>query len=120
MIENSLPSPPPILKEPNEVMPAAAITKETNESTPSLTEQTNRDESESWTNEEGQEVLAPTLLSVRKKASTDVTVTEEMMTADDEDEEDPMVTKLEQDEAETEAETQRKRSITYFIFTFHF
>ncbi|CAF1017714.1 unnamed protein product [Adineta ricciae] len=106
-IENSLPSPPPILKEPNEMISAAVITKETNELTPSLTEQTNRDEGESWTNEEGQEVLAPTLLSVRKKASTDVTVTEEMMTADDEDEEDPMVTKLQQDEAEAEVETQQ-------------
>lgn len=100
-------------------MSAAVIIKEPNELTPSLTEQTNRDEGESWTNEEGQEVLAPTLLSVRKKASTDVTVTEEMTTADDEDEEDPMVTKLEQDEAETEVETQRKRSIASFIYTFH-
>ena len=56
------------------------------------------------------ELLAPTFSSVRKKASTsDLAPIEESSTGEDEEEEDPMVTKLEQDEAETEAETQRKR-----------
>lgn len=78
-----------------------------------------------WTNEEGnfdqlinfpikftllieKQVLAPTLLSVRKKASTnDIEQSEEMPIGDDEPE-DPIDTNLEQDEAEAEQETQRK------------
>ena len=52
-IETPLASPPPVLKESNEVPPATVISKETNELSPILTEQTIRDEGESWTNEEG-------------------------------------------------------------------
>jgi len=60
------------------------------------------------------ELLAPTLLSVRKKASNDI-ISPEGTTVGDDDEEDPMVTKLEQDEAETETETQRMKDIdTHF------
>lgn len=55
-----------------------------------------------------QELHAPTLLSVRKRtASTEMAPSEEKTVGDDE-EEDPIDANLEQDEAETEAETQRK------------
>ncbi len=57
------------------------------------------------------ELLAPTLLSVRKKASNDIISPEGTTVGGDDDEEDPMVTKLEQDEAETETETQRMKDI---------
>jgi hypothetical protein len=57
----------------------------------------------------GKELLAPTLLSVRKKTlSNDIIPTEETTIGED-DEEDPMVTHLEQDETEIETETQRKQ-----------
>jgi hypothetical protein len=60
------------------------------------------------------ELLAPTLLSVRKKTlSNDGIPTEEIIAGDDE-EEDPMVANLEQDEAETEAETQRKIKMSLY------
>jgi hypothetical protein len=52
-------------------------------------------------------LLAPTLSSVRKKpSSNDLSPIEETLIGED-DEDDPMVTNLEQDETETE--TQRKR-----------
>jgi hypothetical protein len=54
--------------------------------------------------------LAPTLLSVRKKTSSSDVPTDETSIGGDDDEEDPMVSKLEQDEAETETETQRKKN----------
>lgn len=54
-------------------------------------------------------LLAPTLSSVRKKTSSnDMSPIEETLIGED-DEDDPMVTNLEQDETETETETQRKR-----------
>lgn len=54
-----------------------------------------------------QEVHAPTLLSMKKKVlSGDILPSGEEMTTADDDEEDPMVANLEQDEIE--AETQRK------------
>ena len=68
------------------------------------------------------ELLAPTLMSVRKKTlsddltSRDNTTIEDGGTGDDdEEEEDPMISNLEQDEAEIEAESQRKE-----IFNFKF
>jgi hypothetical protein len=62
------------------------------------------------------ELLAPTFSLVRKKIATnDLATIEESPTGEDEDEEDPMVTRLEQDEAETESETQRKRYMDNFL-----
>ncbi len=59
--------------------------------------------------------MAPTLLSVRKKTSSSDVPTDETSIGGDDDEEDPMVSKLEQDEAETETETQRKKNWNYFL-----
>ncbi|CAF0758317.1 unnamed protein product [Rotaria sordida] len=112
-IDNSLTSPLAILKETNELsspppLPTiSAISKETDESPPSPTEQIVRQDSEIWTNDEEKGLLAPTLLSVRKKTlSNEKLPTEEPIVGDD-DEEDPMVANLELDEIETEAETQQ-------------
>ncbi|CAF4901450.1 unnamed protein product, partial [Rotaria sp. Silwood1] len=112
-IDNSVISSTTILKETNESSPTlppstiAVTSKETNESSSSPTEQIVRQDSELWTNEEEKKLLAPTLLSVRKKTlSTDMLPIEGLIVGDD-DEEDPMVTNLEQDEVETEAETQQ-------------
>ena len=58
----------------------------------------------------GNTLLAPTLLSVRKKtSSSDVISTDETPVSADEEEEDPSVTNLEQDEVETETDTPRKK-----------
>ena len=54
--------------------------------------------------------MAPTLLSVRKKTLSIDASAEETSIGGDDDEEDPMVSKLEQDEAETETETHRKKN----------
>ncbi|CAF4232817.1 unnamed protein product, partial [Rotaria sp. Silwood2] len=109
-IDNSLIPSTPIVKETNETQsqtspPTISITsKDTNESP---TEQIVRQDSEIWTNEEEKELLAPTLLSVRKRTlSNDMLLTDESIIGDD-DEEDPMAANLEPDEVETEAETQQ-------------
>jgi hypothetical protein len=65
------------------------------------------------------ELLAPTLLSVRKKTSSDFISTEETTIGED-DEEDPMVTHLEQDETEIETETQRKKTMNIYSKEFYF
>jgi hypothetical protein len=60
------------------------------------------------------ELLAPTLLSVRKKTlSSDLIPTEQSIIEED-DEEDPMVTNLEQDETEIETEIQRKKNLKIY------
>ena len=60
------------------------------------------------------------LSSVRKRISaSELTPIEESPAGEEEEEEDPMVTKLEQDEAETEAETQRKRDSPHSSKTSH-
>jgi hypothetical protein len=59
------------------------------------------------------EVLAPRLLSVRRKTLSNDVNTDETKMGDD-DEEDPMVTHLEQDE--TEPETQRMSVDIYCVF----
>lgn len=56
------------------------------------------------------ELLAPTLLSVRRKT---IGADPDDPTSVDEDEEDPLVANLEQDEAETEAETQRTIELSF-------
>ncbi|CAF4114612.1 unnamed protein product, partial [Adineta steineri] len=105
--ENTLTSPIPILKEaiePKSPPPITVISKDINEPTLSLTEQTIQEEGETWTNDAERGLLAPTLLSVRKKTLTDLSSNEETTGIDD-DEEDPMVSKLQQDEAEIEGDT---------------
>ena len=58
----------------------------------------------------GTALIAPTLLSVRvKPVSNETASTSETTVGADDEDEDPMVTNLEQDEIESEVETQRRQ-----------
>ncbi|CAF3844508.1 unnamed protein product [Rotaria magnacalcarata] len=114
-IDSTVVNSSPTVKETNEpVSPQPASTplivmasKESNELSPtSPTDAMVRQDSELWTNEEEKELLAPTLLSVRKKTLSNDMIPEETTIGeeDEEEEEDPINTNLEQDEAEAEAQ----------------
>ena len=65
------------------------------------------------------ELLAATLMSVRKKTLSDDLTSRDNATIEDsgtDDDEDPVVSNLEQDEAETEAENQRKKIFNFEVW----
>jgi len=106
----SPPLPPPAtLAVKESIETSATMIKETQESATSPTDTTLKEEGDNWTNNNENEVLAPKLLSVRRKT---MGVDSEHPETVDEDEEDPLAANLEQDEAEVETETQQTPSTT--------